>query len=124
MSDVEPLDARPVAERFVLLSVADLHARAETPAHSFEVKRACERHLDALGGDIVGRVSEADIMRAMNALAGEGLLTRTEIQEQSAVGKGRPTYTLGVDTGELLDSMADDERLGSLFDSVRAAERA
>jgi hypothetical protein len=121
MDEVGQLDAKPLAERFVLLGVTDLYLRDETPAHSVEVMRACEQHLDALDGAVVGRVTEADIMRAMNALAAEGLLSQTDVVDRSAVGKGRPAYTLGVEVTALLDSLEADDRLAPLLETVGEA---
>jgi hypothetical protein len=116
MSDPESVDARPLAERFVLLGVTELALRDETPAHSVQVMRTCERHLDALGGEVIGGVSEADVVRAMNVLESDGLLARHDVGEQSATGKGRPSYALSVEPTAVLDALNDDERLADLLD--------
>lgn len=105
------LDSTTLAQRVALLGVADLAACGETPAHSGDVRRTCSEHLDALEDVAVGRVSEADVMRALNALAAAGIVEEVEPDDTSAVGKGRPEYDLRADPDAVLGTLGEDNRV-------------
>lgn len=104
-------------QRFVLLAVADLSTPEAEPVHSYDVKRACERHAESVDAELFGGVTRREVINALSALAETGLLEETTTT--SPVGKGRPAYALTVDPGTVFDALADDERFGSLVERLR-----
>ena len=98
-----------LTERIVLLGLARQADRDETPATSAELQTECEACLDDVEVEVVGRMTEADVTRALNALAA-GSLVEEAVQRQSPVGKGRPTYTLATDAETTLAALSDDDR--------------
>lgn len=121
MEDHVDADSLALAERVVLLTVADLALRGETPTHAGEVIVACTDRLDAVEGDVLGSLSEAAVARALNALEAADLVAEVRTDDTTAVGKGRPFYGLDVDPSTLLDALADDDRVTPLLERVRAA---
>lgn len=90
----DTIDSLSLTEQLVLLAVADAHRNDETPAQTHEVRRTCRTRLDDLESEIVGTVTEADVMRSLYRLEGEGIVEEVRAEERSPTGKGRPTYTL------------------------------
>lgn len=113
------LESTTFAERVVLLGVTYLSRRDETPVHSAAVVETCTWRFDDMGDDVFGRISESDVMRTLNGLEDRGLVDEREGGETSPVGKGRPQYTLTVDTETVLDSVEGDDRLGHLAERIR-----
>lgn len=113
------LESTTFPQRLVLLGVTYRSVCDETPAHSSEVDDTCADHLDDVDGDILGQLSEGDVIRTLGELESNGLLEQVEVQNTSPVGKGRPTYALCVDVDEVLDTFEDDDRVASIVDSVR-----
>lgn len=118
MSESAVLDSVSLPQRVVLLGVLDLDVRGETPAHAVAIRRASNGALDAVAGSVVGRLSEAEVARALNELAAEGLLTSRR-RGDSPTGKGRPTYEPDADPDALLDDLAEDDRVAGLVERVR-----
>jgi len=113
MSDTAAVEGTTLTHRVVLLGVADLATDDGTPAHAGEVRRAAKESLDAVGGDVVGTLSEAEVARALNELEAEGLLS-AERGDTSVSGKGRPRYDLAVDHERLLGDLREDDRVEPL----------
>jgi DNA-binding transcriptional ArsR family regulator len=119
----EALESTTTLQRFVLLAVADLDARGESGARSFDVREFCESHLEELDGDpFGGGVTRQSVIRALSALEAAGLLEEI-VGDQSPVGKGRPLYSLAADHEAVLDALAADDHVGPLTESVRASSR-
>jgi len=116
---VEDIESTTLTQRLVLLGVATLADRGETPAHSSAVKRACLGCLDDVKGDVVGGLSEAEVMRALNQLEAGGLVDRVAVENPSPVGKGRPMYRLGPDPSTVLDDLAADDRVTRVVENLR-----
>jgi hypothetical protein len=104
-------------QRFVLLAVAELSTPEAEPVHSYEVKRACERHAETIDAELFGGVTRREVINALSALAETELLE--EATTTSPVGKGRPAYALSVDAGDVFDALADDDRFGPLVARLR-----
>lgn len=119
MTEDHGLDATTLTERVVLLGVADLTARGADPAHSGAVVSACSNRLADVDGDVLGHLTESDVIRALNRLEAAGLVTETVPDDPSPVGKGRPRYELGPGPEVVLDSLAGDDRLARAVDGVR-----
>jgi hypothetical protein len=106
-----------LTERLVLLALAGRARDDETPATSAELQTVCQDCLDDVEADVVGRITEADVTRALNSLAA-GSLVEEAMPKRSPVGKGRPAYTLGMDPDAALAELAADDRLTPLVDRV------
>jgi predicted ArsR family transcriptional regulator len=119
MSSLSGLESTTITHRVVLLGVAELSGRDDVPAHAGEVVSVCIDHVDEIEGDVLGKVSEADVARALNQLEDAGLVERADVGDTSAVGKGRPAYVLPMGTGAVCETFESDDRLGALIEHVR-----
>lgn len=117
MTDAADVDGTSLTHRVVLLGLTDRETGDATPAHAGEVRRSCTERLDAVAGDVVGTLSEAEVARSLNELEAEGLVDATR-DATTATGKGRPRYTLAVERDTLLDELSTDERVRPLVDVV------
>jgi hypothetical protein len=115
MSDTAAIDETTLTHRVVLLGVADLSAADDTPAHAGEVRRACREDLDAVDGDVLGTLTEAEVTRALNELEAERLVSAFR-GDTSATGKGRPRFDLAGDRQSLLADLREDDRVRPLVD--------
>jgi predicted ArsR family transcriptional regulator len=120
MSEHTDVEETTLTHRVVLLGVAELSGRDDVPAHAGEVVSVCIDNLANVDGDVLGRLSEADVARALNELEDAGLVERADVGDTSAVGKGRPAYVLPIGADALCDAYDDDDRLTSLVDHVEA----
>ena len=120
MADDSDLDSTTLAQRLVLLGVARRTLCQDESPHSAAVRKTCARLLDDVSGDVVGNLSEADVTRRLNELAGERLVKQVDVENQSPVGKGRPRYDLNVAPDALLDGLETDERVAPAVERVRA----
>ena len=118
----EALESTTPLQRLVLLAVADLDARGESGARSFDVREFCEAHLEDLDGNPFGGggVTRQGIIRALSNLEATGLL-RENVGDQSPVGKGRPIYSLGEDSEAVFEALETDDHVGPLARSVRSS---
>lgn len=118
----EALESTTPLQRFVLLAVADLDARGERQARSFDVREFCEAHAEELDGEPFGGggVTRQVVIRALSDLEATGLLVEN-VGDRSPVGKGRPVYSLADDHEVVLEALASDEHIGHLARSVRSA---
>ena len=118
MSEQAEIGSASLTEKVVFLGVAQLSGEAETPVDSSEVTRTCLDHCADLEADVLGHLTEVDVMRALSSLAAGGYVTEVDIEDRSPVGKGRPTYALDTDHGPLVEELAADERVGPLAECV------
>lgn len=116
MSDA--ITSLSLSSRVVLLTVVHLTQTDETPAHTGQVIRANADHLDAVEADTLGKISEAEVSRALNRLEDQGLVEMANESEKTPVGKGRPAYTLAVDVETVLDELTDDDDVRLLVEQV------
>ncbi|QLG50412.1 hypothetical protein [Natrinema halophilum] len=106
-------DSISVTEQAVLLGVAALARDGETPAQTHEVRKRCQQHLSGLDTEVVGTITEADVIRSLYRLEEAGLVDENESTKTSPTGKGRPSYTLSVRPDVVYDAVADSLRNGS-----------
>ncbi|MFB6123932.1 MAG: hypothetical protein ABEJ78_10800 [Haloferacaceae archaeon] len=118
MDDLPDLDSTTLTERLVLLGVVAASTDG-APVNSADVDAVCDDYLDAVDGDVLGDVSEREVIRSLNRLEADDLLVQERVDETSAVGKGRPAYTLDGDADALLDALEDDGRLADVVARVR-----
>jgi hypothetical protein len=119
MAELTDVESTALTHRVVLLGVAELSGRDDVPAHAGEIVSTCIDNIDVVRGDVLGKLSEADVARALNQLEDAGLVERADVGDTSAVGKGRPAYVLPVGTTELCEALDGDERLTALVGHVR-----
>jgi Cdc6-like AAA superfamily ATPase len=112
MSD--ELKTRSLADCVVLLALAELSTDGETPAHTGEVRRACDEAVEEMDGDTLGSVSEAEVNRALNRLEADDHVVAEPSDGTSAVGKGRPRFVLEADLPAVVSSLAADDRVAEL----------
>lgn len=116
MSDT--ITSLSLSGRVVLLTVTHLSQSEETPVHTGQVIRANADQLESVEVDTLGKISEAEVSRALNRLEDEALVEMADNDDTSPVGKGRPAYTLAVSVDEVLDALADDENVAPLVEQV------
>lgn len=114
----DAINSLSLSSRVVLLTITNLTQNDETPAHTGQVIRTSANHLDAVEADTLGKISEAEVSRALNRLEDKKLVEMANQSEKSPVGKGRPAYTLAVDVETVLDVLADDDDVGPLVEQV------
>lgn len=119
MADELDLESTTLAQRVVLLGVARRTLCDDETPHSAEVRKTCTELLDDVEGDVLGELSEADVIRRLNELESGRLLDQVAIEDQSPVGKGRPRYDLNVATDDLFGVLEDDERVSSTVERIR-----
>lgn len=115
MTESVDVDGTTLTQRVVLVGLASL--QDEAPAHTAEVRRACADALDAVEGDVVGTLTEAEVSRALKELEADALVEASR-DETTATGKGRPRYDLAVDRDAALSALAGDERVRGLVERV------
>lgn len=118
----DDIDTLSLSSRVVLLTVTHLERTGETPAHTGEVIRASSNHLEPVEADTLGKVSEAEVSRALNRLDSKGFVEMVSTNNTSPVGKGRPVYTLDVDATGVLDDLADDPEVAPLVDQLTESD--
>jgi hypothetical protein len=120
MAEPTDIESTTLTHRVVLLSVAELSGRDDVPAHAGEIVSTCIDSIDTVEGDVLGKLSEADVARALNQLEDTGLVERAEVGDTSAVGKGRPAYVLPMGGKTVCEALDEDDRLEALVGRVRA----
>ncbi|MEF8813832.1 MAG: hypothetical protein V5A55_08440 [Halovenus sp.] len=118
MSDQPEIDGRSLTERLVLLGIADAVVTGEAPVASWEVRRRVEPMLEHVDAEVVSTPNEADTARALNRLA-TGSAVDEQQSDSSPTGKGRPRYSLAVDSMTVLGALETDDRLKPAVEAVR-----
>lgn len=115
----EKLNSVKPFEQFVLISVAELAEKDQTPAHSYDVAQTAKDRLEDVERDRFGGIERQEVITALQTLADADLLNKE--QAQSATGKGRPGYELAIDQDALLDEFTDTAELGGYVEAIRAS---
>lgn len=111
----EELQSTSLVQRIVLCCLVTLEDEGKAPVDTAQLREVISDHLDAVEGETVGQVTEADVMRALNGLSETDLVDETRPEDRSPVGKGRPQYSLGTNLETVREAMADDERVAGLL---------
>lgn len=117
------LSTTTLGERVTLLGIVSLSRRGETPTHAGQVVETCTWRFEEVEGDVLGKLSEAEVTRALNRLQSDGVVRESDDGDTSPVGKGRPKYDLEVDDGAVLEAFAGDDRLRAVVEFVRQEDR-
>jgi hypothetical protein len=110
--------SRPLSDRVVFLCLADLELSGSAPTHTGEVVRTTKDCLDAVDAETLGRLSEAEVNRAINRLEADGLVGMADGGDRSPAGKGRPSYALAAEPGTVLEGLAADDSVARLAGRV------
>ncbi|WP_222919837.1 hypothetical protein [Natrinema sp. SYSU A 869] len=108
MSDESPLESISLTNQAILLGVAELAREGQTPVQTHELRQHCQRQLPEVDTEVVGTITEADVIRSLYQLEAEGFVDEVEPAETSPTGKGRPAYTLAVSIDAVSDGVADE----------------
>jgi len=109
MSDELPFESITLTNQAVLLTVAELARQNETPVQTHDLRKHCQERLADVETEVIGTISEADIIRSLYQLEDEDLVNEIHQSATSPTGKGRPAYTLAVSETTVYDKI--DERL-------------
>jgi hypothetical protein len=105
-------------QRYVLLGAVALERDGQSTFQSYEVRDFCVDHLDSLREDpFEGGITREAVIRALSKLEAVGTV-RTDFEDRSPVGKGRPTYQLAVDADGLIERLAAEPLFADLADTV------
>lgn len=107
MSNASRFESISLTNQAVLLGLADLDGDDETPVQTHEVRRHCKRQLSDVE-EVVGTISEADVIRSLYRLEEAELVEEVPPAETSPTGKGRPAYALAVGREAVYDGVADE----------------
>lgn len=118
----EEIGSRPLSDRVVLLCLVDLELSGAAPTHTGQVVRATKEHIDSVDAETLGRLSEAEVSRALNRLDANGLIELVDSGDRSPSGKGRPEYALAVESETVLGALAGDAQVGGLAERVGGGE--
>ena len=106
MPDLEPTT---FVQRVVLCCFVKTDAE-NMPIDAAELRSFSRELLEAAEGQSVSAVSEGDVARALNGLVDMGLIEEHRPENNSPVGKGRPKYTLEIDS----DSVREELQTGDI----------
>ena len=104
-SDIESLS---LTEQLVLCAVAEADREKDLPAQTHEIRRICRARLADVDAEVVGTITEADVMRSLYRLEAEGIVEEVQPEERSPTGKGRPAYTLNEAAETVYEAVADE----------------
>ena len=107
MGTEQAFEVLSLTNQVVLLGVAELHRDGETPIQTHELRHVCTDQLEHVDTEVVGTITEADVMRSLYRLENEGFVEEVEIEGTSPTGKGRPAYTLALAPDEVREGVAD-----------------
>ncbi|NUB90730.1 hypothetical protein HTZ84_14200 [Haloterrigena sp. SYSU A558-1] len=106
--DTDAFDEISLTNQVVLLGVAELQRRGETPVQTHVLRRVCRTQLEGVDVGVIGTLTEADVMRSLYRLEDEGFVEEIETEGTSPTGKGRPAYALDVDPEIVEEGVADE----------------
>lgn len=110
MSDESPFESITLTNQAVLLTVAELARQNETPVQTHAIRKHCRERLADVDLEVIGTISEADVIRSLYRLEDEDLVDEAHPSETSPTGKGRPAYTLAVSETAVYDGVAAELR--------------
>lgn len=113
MSNEPPFESLSITEQAVLVGVAELAGEDETPVQTHDLRQHCRQQLPEGETEVVGTLSEADVIRALYRLEDEGFVDEVSPAETSPTGKGRPSYRLAVTVESVYDGVSDALRDGT-----------
>lgn len=102
------LESTSLAERLVLLSLLEVESE---PAQTHDLRRTCLSLAEEADDPVVGRVSEAEIIRSLYRLEADEVVAEHEPEETSPIGKGRPQYELTVEEEAVLEAARETPAL-------------
>jgi hypothetical protein len=118
MDDVST-ESLTLVERVVLLGVVEAAQEGAVPASSWEIRDRCEDLLDQIDAEVLSRMAEQDVMRALSVLGSEPYVEE-HTEDRSPAGKGRPKYSLAAESGEVLAALSADDRLAAAVEMIDA----
>ncbi|MFW5964283.1 MAG: hypothetical protein ACOCQM_05400 [Natronomonas sp.] len=113
---VDDIEGTTLAQRIILCCLADLSTRGATPANSAEIRELATERIDQTDTDATGHLTEADVMRALNALVESEYVEESSPDSRSPVGKGRLEYSLVDDPEGVQSALRTDERIAPLLE--------
>jgi predicted transcriptional regulator len=113
MSNESPFESVSLTNQVILLAVTELASENETPVQTHKLRQHCQRRLPEVDTEVVGTITEADVIRSLYRLEDEGLVDEVSPAETSPTGKGRPAYTLAVSAEMVYEEVADELLNGS-----------
>ncbi|MFC4248645.1 hypothetical protein ACFOZ7_17230 [Natribaculum luteum] len=119
MDESSTLESASLTEQLVLLGLVELNHRGRTPAQPHELRKTCCTQLPSDGDGVVGSVSEADVMRSLYQLEANDLVAEETPDTTSPTGKGRPYYSLAIETESILEAVDDQSPLEDVVDELR-----
>ncbi|AXR79457.1 hypothetical protein [Natrarchaeobaculum sulfurireducens] len=96
-----------LAEQVVLLGVTVVDREDETPVQTHELRRTCMNCVEDADTEVVGSLTEADVMRTLYRLEAEDIVEEIETSRTSPTGKGRPAYALAEQPETILEAVDD-----------------
>ena len=106
---MEPtFDSLSLTNQVVLLGVVKRHENDDTPVQTHEIRKTCKTALEGVETQVVGTISEADVMRSLYRLEDESFVEEVETAQSSPTGKGRPAYTLAIDAETVYEGVDDE----------------
>lgn len=107
-------------ERVVLAELADCTRNDDCPIAALDLLAGCRSRVEELDDLVVGRVTEAELMRSCQSLGATELVTEIPPDDTSPVGKGRPEYELAIDAESIHEFATEDHVLGDLLEEEPA----
>ncbi|ELY42763.1 hypothetical protein [Natronorubrum tibetense] len=107
MGTEQAFETLSLTNQVVLLGVVELDRDDETPVQTHELRHVCKTQLEHVDTEVVGTITEADVMRSLYRLEDEGFVEEVDIDGTSPTGKGRPAYTLALGPDEVREGVDD-----------------
>lgn len=108
MATESQFDKISLTEQVILLAVAAQHRDEETPVQTHDLRHICQSQLEGVDTEVVGTITEADVMRSLYSLEDSGFVKEVETNQTSPTGKGRPAYTLALALDDVYEGVNDD----------------
>jgi len=118
MSGTAAIDSASLDECVVLLAVARAASEGQTPANQAQLRAICNDHLEETDAAVVGKLTEADVSRALYSLEEAGLVVDEGPADSSPTGKGRPIYAPVPDPETLFDELAGVDDVAPLLEAT------